>query len=148
MTKIAKTPKTPKTGKTNAKTPNTEKINLEKFREILESKPDLKEKKTRETIYIYPDTMASSDINSEKGKKFRNAIRNGLKRHANNIWSFAKTKDLGKLQAEIELFEVFYKEKFKLNDLSLASLTQTTNEVKVKDIATMIDIIKEVKGGI
>lgn len=119
-------------------------INLDKFEKQLEN-VSIKEIRQRETIYVYPDDFSKSDINSEKGKKYRNSIRNNLKRHCNNILIFAKSKDSEKLQKEIKEFELFYKEKFRLNDFSLSSISQSKDAGKEKDLSLMIEIIKECK---
>lgn len=122
----------------------TIKINLDKFAKELEGM-QLKEKRTRETIYVYPESFTKSDINSEKGKKYRNSIRNNLKRFSNNICIYAKMKDAEKLGNEVKGFEGFYKEKFRLNDFSLSSISQSKDELKEKDFSLMLEIIKEVK---
>lgn len=119
-------------------------INLSKFKEKLEN-VQLKEKRNRETIYVYPDDFSKSDINSEKGKKFRNSLRSKMKKFANNIFYFSKINEIEKLKAEIGLFEDYYKRFFRINDFSLNSLSQSKDAGKERDFQLMLDIIKEVK---
>lgn len=119
-------------------------INLSQFADQLSSM-EIKEKKIRETIYIYPESISKSDINGEKGKKFRNGIRNQKKRFCNNILIFAKTNRLDDLKKEIDLFDAFYKGFFRINDYSLASISQSNDPLKERDLNLMIQIIKECK---
>ncbi len=117
-------------------------INLSKFTDQLKN-VELKEKKIRETLYIYPDGKGKEWINSPEGKKWRNSKRNQLRRHSNNVLTFAKIQEMEKLQKEIELFNLFYKENFRINDYSFSSISQSSNEGKEKDLSLMMQIIKE-----
>lgn len=121
------------------------KINLSKFVSQL-STIELKEKKDKETIYIYPEGSSKEWIGSDKGKKFRNSLRNAMKKFANNILIFAKINDLEKLQGEIKKFDEFYKKNYRINDLSLKSISSSSDPLKERDYSLMIEIIKEVKG--
>jgi len=118
-------------------------LNLEKFEKSLES-VSLKEKKTRETIYNYPEGWGKEKINSEEGKKFRNSLRNQMKRFSNNVFYYAKIKENDKLIAEIDAFNAFYLKNFRINDYSLDSITQSKDDAKSRDLSLMMDIIKEV----
>lgn len=142
MTNI-KTPKTttPKT-QSPAKRELT-KINLNKFADAL-AKVEVKEKRAKETIYKYPDTFSKSDINAEKGKKFRNSLRNKLKRFSNNIFVYTKQQDIEAIKKEVALFNAFYAEHYILNDFSFASLSNTKAEGKEKGFKTLLDIVKEI----
>lgn len=119
-------------------------INLEKYADQL-SGINLKEKKDKESLYLYPDGFLKSDISSEKGKKYRNGLRNKLKKFSNNILIFAKIKDAEKLQKEIADFMIFYKEKFRINDLSLSSISHSKDSAKEKDFSLFLQIVKECK---
>lgn len=121
------------------------KINLSKFVSQL-STIELKEKKDKETIYVYPEGSSKEWIQSDKGKKFRNSLRNAMKKFANNILIFAKINDLEKLQGEIKKFDEFYKKNYRINDLSLKSISSSSDPLKERDYSLMIEIIKEVKG--
>lgn len=140
--KKSSTPKKPKTN-APAQTPIT-KVNLDKFEKEL-SGVQLKEKKVRETIYTYPAEFTKELINSDKGKKFRNSMRNKMKFHCNNILTFAKSKDMEKLAKEVKDFKAFYKANYRLNDFSLASISQSNDATKEKDLNLMIQILKEIQ---
>lgn len=126
-----------------SKESNVVNLNLEKFEKSLES-VSLKEKKTRETIYNYPEGWDKTKINSEEGKKFRNSLRNQMKRFSNNVFVFTKTKENEKLIAEIDAFNAFYLKNFRINDYSLDSITQSKDDAKSRDLSLMMDIIREV----
>lgn len=120
-----------------------EKLNLSQFTEKLKN-VELKEKVKKETVYLYPETFTESDINGDKGKRFRSSKRTALNRFCNNIFVYAKTNNVDQLKKEIAAFETFYKENYKLNDYSIHSITRKADE-KTKDIELMFNIIKEVK---
>lgn len=143
------TNKTKKT--TSIKETSVSKINLSNLTDQL-SKIEVKEKLKKLTIYNYPEGFSEKEINSEKGKKFRNNLRNQLKRFVNNVLAYAKqfqiSKDKeaeSKLQSEIKLFEDFYKANYRLNDFSFESISNTKKEEKENDLKLFISIIKEVK---
>lgn len=116
---------------------------LDKFADKLNDKK-IVEKTKKDTIYIYPETLTASDINSEKGKTFRNSLRNKLKRLSNNIFVFAKTKQQEKLIAEVKMFNSFYKESYIKNDFTLASISQSKNGEKTDDMQLMLNIVQDV----
>lgn len=120
------------------------KINLDQFKDQL-SNIQLKEKKERSTIYIYPEGKGKDWINSPDGKKWRNNKRNSIQRFANNILIFAKSNQLEKLQEEIKKFDAFYKEFYRLNDYSFSSISNSSDAKKEGDIDLMMKIIKEIK---
>lgn len=120
------------------------KINLSKFTDALKN-VEVSEKRTKETIYVYPEGMTENEKSGEKGKKFRNKLRNQMKRFANNIFVHAKTNSPVELQKEIDLFDAFYKINYRTNDYSFASISNTKNEGKEKDLKLMLEIINEVK---
>lgn len=124
------------------KNANLSKINLAQFANQLEG-ITLKEKRVKETIYIYPESFTKDKINSDEGKKYRNSIRNRLKSLCNNILYSAKCNDAEKLQEYVKQFESFYKDKYRINDYSISSITNS--EKREKDIELMIAIIKEMK---
>ena len=122
---------------------NVTKINLQQFAEKL-SKVEVKEKRKKETLYNYPEGFTEQKINSDEGKKFRNKLRNTIKRFCNNILLYAKHNRIEDLQKEVKEFVSFYKTNYRLNDFSIASISQSKNEVKENDLQTMIAIVKEV----
>lgn len=120
------------------------KFNLDQFADQL-SGMQLKEKKDRETIYLYPEGFSKSDIGSEKGKKYRNSLRNQIKRFSNNILIFAKIKDEEKLKIEIAKFDEFYQKNYRNCDYSLGSISQSKDASKEKDFDLFLQIIKSCK---
>lgn len=120
------------------------KFNLANYADQL-SGIALKEKKERETIYIYPADFGKPEIGGEKGKKHRNKLRNQMKRHSNNILVYAKSQDLEKLTKEIAEFETFYTANYRTHDFTLASISQSNDETKEKDLTLMMKIITDYK---
>jgi chlorite dismutase len=122
-------------------TPSLSKINLDKFMGQL-ANVNVKEKKERQTIYVYPDGKSKDWINSEEGKKWRNKMRNTLRRHSDNILLYAKHSRLEDLKKEIDAFNAFYKGNFRINDYSLSSISSSSDEGKTQNYSLMLDIIK------
>lgn len=124
------------------------KINLSTIADRL-SKIEVKDKKVKNTIYIYPEGWTQDKINSVEGKKFRNKLRNKIKFFCNQIFLFAKqlqvnSKDADstkKLNDAVKEFKSFYKTNYKINDFSIESISQAKDE-KTNDIKLMLDIIK------
>jgi len=98
----------------------------------------------KSTLYIYPESFTSKDINEVKGKNFRGGLRRKITNFSNNILSFSKQKNAELLLNEIQSFEIFYKENYKVNDFSLQSISQ--KKENTEDIVTMLEIIKDIKG--
>lgn len=120
------------------------KFNLEKFADQL-SAISLKEKKNKETIYVYPPEFKKEDIGGEIGKKWRNSQRRKLESLTNNILFFAKGKKMEDLQDAIKKFRSFYKETYRRNDFSIDSLSQSRNDARNAGISLALDIIKSAK---
>lgn len=120
------------------------KFNLEKFADQL-SAISLKEKKNKETIYVYPPEFKKEDIGGEIGKKWRNHQRRKLESLTNNILFFAKGKKMEDLQDAIKKFRSFYKETYRRNDFSIDSLSQSRNDARNAGISLALDIIKSAK---
>lgn len=131
------------TNKKNVVTPSVINLNLSKYAEKLKN-VEIKEKKTKDSFYKYPDSFSATDINSDKGKKFRNSLRNKIKKFENNIFVFAKTNQIEKLQSEVKDFNSFYKENYQINDYSLKSISQSNDETKTQSFEMMLSIIKDV----
>lgn len=126
-------------------TPALTTFNLSKFADKLADKDVDKLKKDRELIYKYPDNIPPAKYNDAEGKKFRQGLRNKLTQFSNNIFVYAKKNEMENLKAEIERFDTFYAENFRVNDYSVKSITNTPKESKTADIALMLEIIREVK---
>jgi hypothetical protein len=131
------------TAKKDLSTSKVAKVNLSKYAEQL-SKITVKEKNKREHLYIYPEGFTEQMINSEVGKKHRNKMRNILKRFTNNIFVFAKSNQIDKLQTEVNLFKSFYKENYRIQDFSLNSITNAKDEKK-ENIQLMLNIVKDME---
>jgi hypothetical protein len=118
-------------------------INLSKFADKL-ANVDLKQKREKETLYIYPESFTKDIINGEEGRKYRNRLRSKLKSFSNNVFFYAKGNNIESLKSEILRFDEFYKANYRINDYSIHSITNSKE--KEKDIQFMLEIIKEVKG--
>lgn len=117
-------------------------INLAQFSDRLQN-VELKVKKEKQSIYVYPESFTKEIINSDTGKKFRNKQRNTLQRFCDNILIYAKGNRIEELQKEIASFETFYKTFYRVNDYSIASLSNS--EKKEQSLLLMIAIINEIK---
>jgi hypothetical protein len=127
------------------KTENLQKINLSKFADKLK---DVKEQilnSAKSTIYNYPEILTPLDIKGKLGKQFRSKQRNKIEKFANNITVFAKFNKLEDLKNEIKNFDINYKENYKINDYSLQSISQSSDETNKSYLTLMLDIIKEIK---
>lgn len=121
-------------------------INLEKFASQLDA-VNVTEKKqfSRESLYIFPDDIKTSDdINGKKGKSFRNKMRSQLDFHVNAILFSAKTNP-DQLQSKIDSFDAHYKTFYKRNDYSIGSISNRSEDKNVL-LSLALGIIKEIKG--
>jgi hypothetical protein len=136
--------KSAKTANVNAKIVN---VNLDAFTKKLES-VTVKEKITKDAFYIYPENFTIKMIGEKEGKQFRNKMRTKIKFYENNIFVAAKQQDNEKLISVVKEFNAFYKANYKINDYSLKSISQSTDELKTADLSTMLGIIKTVNAAI
>lgn len=127
----------------NALSPNPSiiKINLGQFKDQL-GKIELKEKRDKETIYIYPEGFSKEMISSEKGKKFRNSLRNRMKTICNNILLYAKMNRMEDLQKSIAEFDALYSANYRIKDYSIKSLSSSGDESKLSLMILSLQIIK------
>lgn len=124
------------------------KLNVQSIADRL-NKIEVKDKKVKNTIYIYPEGWTQDKINSIEGKKFRNRLRNKIKFFCNQIFVSskqllvnAKNEDAKKsLSNTIADFKKFYKENYRLNDFSIESISQAKDE-KTNEIKLMLEILK------
>lgn len=145
MSKIKSSPaKNVNASKENA-SPAIIKFNLDQFKDQLGS-IELKEKRDKETIYIYPEGMTKEMISSEKGKKFRNSLRNRMKTICNNILLFAKMDRMEDLQKSIAEFDALYAKNYRMQDYSLKSISSSGDESKLSMISLSLKIILSIKG--
>jgi hypothetical protein len=131
-----------KTVSTDAKKKITN-LNLSAFADKLKN-VEVKEKRDKSTIYIYPDGFSKTDINSEKGKKFRSSLRTKMQRFENNIFVFAKTNNSEKLIETVKEFNNHYKQFYVNNDYSVKSISSSNKDEKAQSFELMMQIIKDV----
>lgn len=120
-------------------------VNLSKFAKELESKNVSHSRNERETIYIYPASIPKERINEKEGKQFRGKMRSSLQRFCNNVFYYGKMEDHKLIKEEIEKFDAFYKENYRINDFSLKSLSSSNDPARNKDIDLFLQIVKEFK---
>lgn len=144
---VSATKKETQTKKAETKITN---LNLSQFAEKLNS-IEVKEKKQKETLYRYPENFSQSDINSEKGKTFRNSLRNKRKRFVNNVLFAAKQMNVKKdadaekaLKDHVNAFNDFYKENYLCNDFSLKSVSASSKDEMNAEIELCLQICKSV----
>jgi hypothetical protein len=130
-----------KKGNPNPPDSSLSKINLSAFTEKL-SNVNVKEKRMKETIYVYPEGKGKDWINSDEGKKWRNKRRSSIRRMTDNILLFAKHNRIEDLQKEIDLFQKDYKTYYRLNDFSIHSISNSQDEGKIGNLSLALDIIK------
>lgn len=131
-----------------AKAKEVVKLNVSSIADRL-NKIEIKDKKVKNTIYVYPENWNQDKINSVEGKKFRNRLRNKIKFFCNQIFIYSKqllvnpknNEAKESLKNVITEFKKFYKENYKLNDFSIESISQAKDE-KTNDIKLMLEILK------
>jgi hypothetical protein len=128
--------------KTETKVNQVSKLNFDDLKEKL-NKVELKEKKRKERLYIYPENFTEKMINEKEGKQFRAKQRNKIKTFANNISLNAKFNKIEELKKEVENFVVYYKERYRINDFTINSISQKDAE-KTGDIELMLSVVKKV----
>lgn len=128
------------TVKANPNASALKEINFDKFAKQLEN-VNIKEKKSKDSLYIYPESVVIAGINSDSGKSFRGKLRNRLENLCNNILSAYKSKDAEKLNIAIEKFKSNYKENYSKNDYSFESFSRTDKNKFI--IEKSIEIVKE-----
>ena len=129
-----------------AKTNKAEnKVTTLNFSDIAEklSKVELKEKKRKERLYIYPENFTEKMINEKEGKQYRSKQRNKIKTFANNISLHAKYNKIEELKKEVKNFVEYYKSTYRINDFTINSISQKDAE-KTGDIELMLTIVKKV----
>lgn len=97
--------------------------------------------KTKDKNFLYKFQIEESNLNSKDQKKKRNKIRRQLKNLVNSIISVnLKGKKETKYNKD---FINFYKANYILNDFSLSSLTNKTNEEDINDYTFVLTFVKE-----
>lgn len=131
-----------KTTNTNKAENKVTSLNFSDIAEKL-AKVELKEKKRKERLYIYPENFTEKMINEKEGKQFRSKQRNKIKTFANNISLHAKYNKIEELKKEVKNFVEYYKATYRINDFTINSISQKDAE-KTSDIELMLTIVKKV----
>lgn len=116
------------------------RINFEKFANALDSF-EIKEKSSKEHLYIYTDDVIQKGINSDAGKSFRGRMRNKLENLCNAVLIAYKQKNEENLNSAIEKFKSNYLEFYTVNDYSFSSFARTDKNKFI--IESAIAIVKE-----
>lgn len=94
---------------------------------------------------LYRDEVYA-DLHPKQRKSFRMKARRTRNTFAKNIISLAKKKDQKELQAEVKNFMIFYKENYKVNDLTVTSLSAKNNDDDTEVLLNeALSIIKKMK---
>lgn len=113
--------------------------------------------KTKDSIYVYPDDFTSIDISSKKGKSFRDKRRKQFEQIVNAFLHLQKQKELKTISAQIfadsakeivSLFADTYKEYYRANDYSFASVSQSNNEGKKTEILSFLSFCKNANANV
>ncbi len=101
-----------------------------------------REAKTKEKGFIYKFQLDAKKTNPKEAKKLRGKLRRKLQAICNDIiLANVKKENL----EVVKSFLTFYKEHYILNDLSLQSITNSTDELKHEDINKVLLLAKKVK---
>lgn len=126
------------------------KMNFGKFASLLDGKK-IPQKGIREGngdyLYNYPEEWNKMQISGIEGKNFRNKRRKDMQSLNNSIfWNYQK-KDAKGLKDSIENWIGNYKKYYRINDFSISSISQSSDNLKNQDIELSLNIIKEFLGG-
>lgn len=98
--------------------------------------------KPKERGYIYKFQLDAKKLSAKDAKKLRSKLRRKLQAICNEIiLANVKQENLN----IVKTFLTFYKENYILNDLSLQSLTNSSDELKHQDINKVLLLAKKVK---
>lgn len=92
----------------------------------------------KENMYIYPAGFTAIMKIGLQGKAFRTKCRKTILKFAANMEFFAANNESAKLLHEIELFKIFYKENYLINDFSPASISKTEDKICATFICNLI----------
>lgn len=134
------------TKKVKAATEVTE-INLENAAKDYLSKLGVNEKEIsgqkKEHIYVYPENIG--DINSKAGKNFRSSLRRKLENFVDTTLVFNAYNRVEDIKENIEKFDIFYAANYRINDYSVGSLSNKTEDKQIK-LTEFLRIVKQYKG--
>lgn len=109
---------------------------------------------TKDSIYVYPNNLTAIDISGKKGKSFRVKMRKNFEDIVNAFTIVKKQKETKAISEKDftenckqlkDLFVKIYKENYRVNDFSLASVTQSNNEGKKAEILNFLNFCKASK---
>lgn len=138
------------TKKVNVKENKIVAVNLDSFSKRLSTITG-SNTKTKDSIYNYPNDFTAIDISSKKGKSFRVKRRNQFEQIVNAFLHLQKQKELKTISAQlfvdsakeiVILFADTYKEYYRVNDYSFASVSQSSNEDKKTEILSFLSFCK------
>lgn len=109
------------------------KINLSKGKKELCDK----ESKTHSRKDLY---NGINNLSSDDQKKFRQKIRNQLKRFVSAI--LGKDRNDSEKEKSIQDFLSFYKENWRINDFKIENFSQSKNPIDLKDYSTLLEYVK------
>ena len=93
----------------------------------------------KEQRYLYKFQVKGEKLTPGKAKQMRQKIRRQLDQFDAAI---RMEKNAEKRKKAIEEFKAFYKDNFILNDLSLKSITDSTQDYKVESYTEMLKAVK------
>lgn len=108
--------------------------------------------KTKDSIYVYPNDFTAIDISGKKGKSFRVKRRNQFEQIVNAYSHILKQKEMKTISLQIfsesakeivNVFQDIYKQFYRINDYSFASVSQSNNEGKAIEIKSFLLFTKD-----
>lgn len=140
--------KSKKDAKLEEKKEDLGKINFSKFQEGLKDYKEKINSHSRELIYKYPLDIfkKKEDFSSSIGKNWRSKRRREIQILCNNIFASYKRKEKEELNLAINSFIKNYKEYYRINDYSIASISNSKDANEIKNISFALDMIKDIKG--
>lgn len=142
--------------KVSATTNKIVNVNLDSFAKRLSTITG-SNTKTKDSIYVYPNDFTSIDVSSKKGKSFRVKRRTQFEQIVNAFLHLEKQKDMKAISAQIfadstkeivSLFADTYKEYYRVNDYSFASVSQSNNEGKKTEILSFLSFCKNTNANV
>lgn len=131
-----------------AKKENLQKINFNLLADSVKGVIDIHTSNAsgeRSKMYIYPDNIPPLLQSTAKGKNWRKKMREQLNAICNKIQVSYDRKDNAATFANVETFKKFYKTFFRINDFTLQSITQISEEkLQAKEYQKALNIVKQI----
>ncbi|MEX2017557.1 MAG: hypothetical protein WD876_03730 [Candidatus Pacearchaeota archaeon] len=99
-------------------------------------KKEIRKTKTKEKNFIYKFQLADKKLSAKDEKKMRNKLRRKMQNIVNEI-IISKDKKAG-----IKNFLLQYKKEYILNDFTLESISNSSDETKREDLEKVLSIVK------